>query len=79
MREKGQGGEGGGGVGTAKGTGKSMRKLCRNYPLAIYALVPPGFLSGLPELLQCLDGPICVNRFRVPELNPFVGDRVSGH
>ena len=32
-------GEGGGGVGTGKGTGKSMRKLCRNYPLAIYPLL----------------------------------------
>ena len=39
---KGEGsGEGGGGVGTGKGTGKSMRKLCRNYPLAIYPLVSP--------------------------------------
>ena len=34
------GGEGGGGgVGTGKGSSKSMRKLCRNYPLAIYPLV----------------------------------------
>ena len=32
---------GGVGVGTGKGTGKSMRKLCRNYPLAIYPLVFP--------------------------------------
>ena len=31
-------GEGWGGVGTGKGTGKSMRKLCRNYPLATYPL-----------------------------------------
>ena len=31
----------GGGVGTSKGTGKSMHKLCRNYPLAIYPLVSP--------------------------------------
>ena len=30
-----------GGVGTSKGTGKSMRKLCRNYPLANYPLVYP--------------------------------------
>ena len=29
------------GVGTGKRTGKSMRKLCRNYPLAIYPLVSP--------------------------------------
>ena len=37
---KGEGsGEGwGGGVGTGKGTGKSMRKLCRSYPLATYPL-----------------------------------------
>ena len=28
-------------MGTGKGTGKSMRKLCRNYPLAIYPLVSP--------------------------------------
>ena len=37
---KGEGAEegGGGGVGmrTSKGTGKSIRKLCRNYPLAIH-------------------------------------------
>ena len=30
-----------GGVGTSKGTGKSMHKLCRNYSLAIYPLVSP--------------------------------------
>ena len=34
MREKGEGCWEGVGVGTVKGTGKSMRKLCRNYPLA---------------------------------------------
>ena len=34
-------GEDGGGVGSGKGTGKSMRKLCRNYPLANYPLVSP--------------------------------------
>ena len=38
IREKGKG-EGGGWVGTGKGTGKSLRKLCRNYPLAIYPLL----------------------------------------
>ena len=42
-RGKGKGGEGGGGVGgrggTGKGTGKSMPKLCRNYPSAICPLV----------------------------------------
>ena len=27
-----------GGVGTGKETGKSIRKLCRNYPLATYPL-----------------------------------------
>ena len=42
IREKGKGvGRVGGGVGTSKGTGKSMRKLCRNYPLANYPLVSP--------------------------------------
>ena len=42
MKEKGKGvGEGGGGVGIGKGTGKSMRKLCRNYPLAKYPSVSP--------------------------------------
>ena len=35
MREKGRGWGGWGGVGTAKGTDKSMRKLCRNYLSAI--------------------------------------------
>ena len=37
---KGEGGGegGGGGVGASKGTDKSMRKLCRNYPLATYPL-----------------------------------------
>ena len=29
----------GGGAGTGEGTGKSMRKLCRDYPLANYPLV----------------------------------------
>ena len=29
----------GGGAGTGKGTGKSMRNLCRNYPLANYPLL----------------------------------------
>ena len=41
IRGKGKGVGGGGGVGTGKGSGKSTRKLCRNYPLAIYALVSP--------------------------------------
>ena len=36
---------GGGGVGSGKGTGKSMRKLCRNYPLAIYPVVSPPILG----------------------------------
>ena len=41
-KRKGKGWGGwGGGVGTGKGTGKSLRKLCRNYPLAIYPLVSP--------------------------------------
>ena len=31
----------GDGVGTRKGTGKSMRKLCRKYPLANYPIVSP--------------------------------------
>ena len=34
-------GGGEGGVGTRKGTGKSIRKLCRNYPLAKYPLASP--------------------------------------
>ena len=41
MEEKGKGVArvgGGGGVGTGTGTGRSMRKLCRNYPLATYPL-----------------------------------------
>ena len=39
---KGEGVSGvGGGGETGKGTGKSMRKLCRNYPLANYPLVSP--------------------------------------
>ena len=41
-KKKGKGkrvGRVGGGVRTGKGTGKSMRKLCPNYPLAIYPLV----------------------------------------
>ena len=39
IRAKGKGaGRVGDGVGTGKGTGKSMRKLCRNYPLAKYPL-----------------------------------------
>ena len=37
---KGKGG-GEGGVETGKGTARSMRKLCRNYPLANYPLVSP--------------------------------------
>ena len=37
----------GGGVGTGKGTSKSMRKLCRNYPLANYPLVPLRFFPLL--------------------------------
>ena len=37
ITEKGKGvGKVGGGVGISKGTGKSMRKLGRNYPLANY-------------------------------------------
>ena len=36
-----------GGVGTGKGTGKSMRKLCQNYPLAIYPLVSPLNMANL--------------------------------
>ena len=40
--ERGKGaGRVGGGVWTGKGTGKSMRKLCRNYPLANYPSVSP--------------------------------------
>ena len=38
IRERGKG-WGGWGVGTAKEPGGSMRKLCRNYPLANYPLV----------------------------------------
>ena len=38
---------GGGGVGTGKGTGKSMRKLCRNYALANYPLVTLKTLTSL--------------------------------
>ena len=45
----GWGGWGWDGMGTGKGTGKSMRKLCRNYPLAIYPLVPPRNLVSLSQ------------------------------
>ena len=39
-------GKGVGRVGTGKGTGKSMRRLCRNYPLAnYYPLVSPRMLE----------------------------------
>ena len=42
VKGKGKGmGKVGGGAWTGKGTGKSLRKLCRNYPLAIYPLVSP--------------------------------------
>ena len=37
----------GGGVGTGTGTGKSMRKLCRNYPLANYPSVSAQCLGAL--------------------------------
>ena len=41
-REKGKGGGEGGGWGRDRQrNGKSMRKLCRNYPLADYPLVSP--------------------------------------
>ena len=40
------------GVGTGKGTGKSMRKLCRNYPLAIYPLVSPRLLHAMGFLVS---------------------------
>ena len=40
----------GGGVGTGKGTSKSMRKLCRNYPFAIYLLVSPQFIRKAPNV-----------------------------
>ena len=40
----------GGGAGTGKGTGKSMRKLCRNYPLANYPVVSPP--SKAPKLME---------------------------
>ena len=45
VENKGKKGKGmgrvGGGVGTCKGTGKSLCKLCRSYPLAIYPRVSP--------------------------------------
>ena len=56
-REKGKG-AGGGGVGTGKGTDKSMRKLCRNYPLAIYPLKSARFLDGEAFLLAV--GLVCL-------------------
>ena len=49
---EGGGGGWGVGVGTGKRNGKSMRKLCRNYPLANYPLVSPrpkSSLSTFPE------------------------------
>ena len=50
------GGGGGGGVGTGKGTGKSMRKLCRNYPLANYPLVRNARLFLILFCSQFLEG-----------------------
>ena len=54
---KGEGGWGGWGseVGTGKGTGKSMRKPCRNYPLANYPLVSPrkGLDCPNPRVAHC--------------------------
>ena len=54
LESKGEGdgdGEWGGGVGvgTGKGTGKSMRKLCRNYPLA---KLPFSFSPIIASLLE---------------------------
>ena len=40
------GGEGGGGLGTGKETTKSMRTLCRNYPLANYPYLRARALYG---------------------------------
>ena len=52
------GGKGGGGIGTGRGTGKSMRKLCRNYPLAIYPVVSPLKSTPDPDTSEkCHDAP----------------------
>ena len=41
VENRGKGERVGGGAGTGKDTGKSLPKLCRNYPSAIYPLVSP--------------------------------------
>ena len=78
MRDsKGKGlGRVGGGVGTSKGTGKSMRKLCRNYPLAIYPLVSSN-KCGL-EFWHGFRGP-CFYKENTTTVAPLLSRSVARH